>query len=110
NAFPGWHEEVAYRERAMKAFTAARDAKPDWYLPHVGFGDAFKADGRDAEANDAYAKAAALGRPGPAADGPAADAIKAAQQSQQWPSAIEKANAFVTEHHDSPRLLEVYDA
>ena len=25
NAFPGWHEEVAYRPRALAAFTAARD-------------------------------------------------------------------------------------
>jgi Flp pilus assembly protein TadD len=110
NAFPGWHEEVTYRERAMKAFTAARDAKPDWYLPHVGFGDAFKADGRDAEANEAYARAAALGRPGPSVDGPAAEAIKTAQQAQQWGAVIENGKAFVAAHHDSPRLLEVYEA
>src|SRR4029078_3017544 len=42
NAFPGWHEEVAYRPRAVAAFTAARDAKPDWYLPHVGLADMLK--------------------------------------------------------------------
>src|SRR4029450_12558299 len=30
-AFPGWHEEVSYRPKAIAAFQAARDAKPDWY-------------------------------------------------------------------------------
>ena len=63
NAFPGWHEEVSYRPRAMAAFTAARDARPDSYLPYVGLGDIAKAEGREAEANAAYAKAASLGRP-----------------------------------------------
>jgi hypothetical protein len=110
NAFPGWHEEVAYRPRAIAAFTAARDAKPDWYLPHVGLGDVFKADGREAEANEAYAKASSLGRPAPTADGPAADAIKAAQQAQRWSDVIAQSRVFIAAHKDSPRLLDVYDA
>ena len=110
NAFPGWHEEVSYRPRAMAAFAAARDAKPDWYLPHVGLGDALKADGKDAEANEAYARAASLGRPAATPDTAAFEAIRTAQQAQQWPAVIERARAFVTAHRESPRLLEVYDA
>jgi hypothetical protein len=111
NAFPGWHEEVAYRPRAVAAFTAARDAKPDWYLPHVGLADALKADGNDAEAGAEYAKAKSLGQPEmPAAEIAALDAIKSAQQAQQWPAVIEQSRAFITAHHDSTRLLDVYDA
>jgi hypothetical protein len=63
DAFPGWHEEVNYRPRAKAAFTAARDAKPDWSLPWVGLGDVAKAERREADAKAAYDKAAALGRP-----------------------------------------------
>jgi hypothetical protein len=112
NAFPGWHEEVAYRPRAIAAFTAARDAKPEWYLPHVGLGDALKADGKDAEAAEEYARAAALGRPDatPGADSVAIDAIKAAQQAQQWPLVIERTRAFLAAHRESPRLIDAYDA
>ncbi len=110
-AFPGWHEEVSYRPKAIAAFQAARDAKPDWYLPHVGLADADKAEGRDQEAADAYARAAALGRPTTTgADAIDADAIKAAQQASQWPAVIEKARAFITTHKSSPRLIDVYDA
>jgi Flp pilus assembly protein TadD len=111
-AFPGFHEEVSYRPRAIAAFQAARDAKPDWYLPHVGLGDAYKADGRDQEAADQYARASALGRPNPApgADSVDADAVKAAQQASQWSTVIEKGRAFVAAHKSSPRLIEVYDA
>jgi hypothetical protein len=110
-AFPGWHEEVSYRPMAIAAFQAARDAKPDWYLPHVGLGDAYKAEGRDREAADEYARAATLGRP-PAsgADAVAADAIKAALQASQWPTVITQARAFITTHQGSPRLIDVYDA
>jgi hypothetical protein len=110
NAFPGWHEEVAYRPRAIAAFTAARDAKPDWYLPHVGLGDALKADGKEAEANAEYAKAAGLGRPDTSAETAAFDAIKSAQQSQQWSVVVERSRAFMIAHKESPRLVEVYDA
>jgi hypothetical protein len=74
-AFPGWHEEVSYRPRAIAALTAARDARPDWYLPHMGLGDALKADGRDGEADAEYARAAALGRSDVA---PPPDAVAAA--------------------------------
>ena len=74
NAFPGWHEEVSYRPRALKAFTAARDAKPAWYLPHVGLGDIAKAEGRESDAQAEYARAKELGQP----SAPAEDALKAA--------------------------------
>lgn len=109
-AFPGWHEEVSYRPRALAAFQAARDAKPDWYLPHVGLGDIAKAEGREQEAADAYAKAIQRGQPAPGADVAAAEAIKAAQQASQWPVVIESGRAFVSAHRSSPRLLDVYDA
>jgi hypothetical protein len=111
-AFPGWHEEVSYRPKAIAAFQAASAAKPEWYLPHVGLGDAYKGDGRDQEAADEYAKAASLGRPStaPGADATDADAIKAAQQASQWPAVIEKARAFIATHKSSPRLIDVYDA
>jgi hypothetical protein len=110
-AFPGWHEEVSYRPMAIAAFQAARDAKPDWYLPHAGLGDAYKADGRDREAADEYARAATLGRPpAPSADAVDADAIKAAQQASQWPTVLTQARAFITTHKASPRLIDVYDA
>ena len=78
NAFPGWHEEVSYRPRAIAAFTAARDARPEWALPYVGLADAFKADGRDAEAEEAYARARELG-----------------WTADPEPDAVEKANALV---------------
>lgn len=112
DAFPGWHEQVNYRPRAVAAFTAARDAKPDWYLPHVGLGDAYKADGQDKEADAEYARAAALGRPDTTTAPDVADlaAIKAAQQAQQWPAVIENARAFIAARKDSPLLIEAYDA
>ena len=109
-AFPGWHEEVSYRPRAIAAFQAARDAKPDWHLPHVGLGDAYKAEGRDQEAAAEYARAASLGQSKPGADTADADAIKAAQQASQWPAVIERARAFIATHASSPRLIDVYDA
>lgn len=63
NVFPGWHEEVSYRPRALKAFTAARDAKPTWYLPHVGLGDIAKAEGRESDAQAENSRATQLGMP-----------------------------------------------
>lgn len=74
-AFPGWHEEVSYRPRALRAFTAARQAKPAWYLPHVGLADIAKAEGRESDAQAEYARAAELGRPAATAE---TDAVKAA--------------------------------
>jgi tetratricopeptide (TPR) repeat protein len=71
-AFPGWHEEVSYRPRALRAFTAARQSKPTWYLPHVGLGDIAKAEGRDSDAQAEYARAAELGRPATTAETDAA--------------------------------------
>jgi hypothetical protein len=109
-AFPGWHEEVSYRPKAIAAFQAAAAAKPDWYLPHVGLGDAYKGDGRDQDAAAEYAKAASLGQPMPGADAADADTIKTAQQASQWPAAIERARAFIARHPSSPRLIDVYDA
>ena len=44
------------------------------------------------------------------ADLAAIDAIRSAQQAQQWPVVIERARAFIAAHRDSPRLLEAYDA
>ena len=35
NAFPGWHEQVGYRPRAIAAVTAARDLRPEWDLPRA---------------------------------------------------------------------------
>jgi hypothetical protein len=111
NAFPGWHEEVSYRPRAIAAFTAAREARPDWDLPHLGLAEAFKADGRDGEAQQAHARAEALGRRAAINDTETtADAIKALQQAQSWPALIERARPFAAAHRHSPRLLEVYDA
>ncbi len=74
NVFPGWHEEVSYRPRAVKAFTAARDAKPAWYFPHLGLGDIAQADGRESDAQAEYARAKELGQPATTID----DAVKAA--------------------------------
>lgn len=31
-AFPGWHEEVSFRPRALAAFKAAGDPKPEWVV------------------------------------------------------------------------------
>lgn len=85
NAFPGWHEEVSYRPRALKAFTAARDVKPTWYLPHVGLGDIAKAEGRDTDAQAEYARAKELGQP----SAPAEDALKAADAALAKLQAVE---------------------
>jgi hypothetical protein len=109
-AFPGWHEEVSYRPKAIAAYQAAAAAKPDWYLPHVGLGDAYKGDGRDQDAAAEYATAKSLGQPAPGADIADADAIRSGQQASQWPVVIEKANAFIAAHKSSPRLIDVYDS
>ncbi|MEO8681363.1 MAG: hypothetical protein ABI665_20095 [Vicinamibacterales bacterium] len=89
NAFPGWHEEVSYRPRALKAFTAAREAKPTWYLPHVGLGDIARAEGRDADAQAEYVRATELGAPTPAPEPDAAlkaaDAVLAKLQAAENP-------------------------
>lgn len=71
-AFPGFHEEVSYRPRALKAFTAAIQSKPKWYLPHVGLGDIAKAEGRESDAQAEYARATELGMPAYAGDAEAA--------------------------------------
>jgi hypothetical protein len=80
---------VSYRPRALKAFTAARDAKPKWYLPHMGLGDIAKADGRDADAQAEYARATELGAPSPAPDPDAA--LKAADAALAKLQAAENA-------------------
>jgi tetratricopeptide (TPR) repeat protein len=38
-AFPGWHEQVEYRPRAIAAFTAARDLRPEWDLPRAALAE-----------------------------------------------------------------------
>jgi hypothetical protein len=89
-AFPGWHEEVSNRPRALKAFTAARDAKPTWYLPHVGLGDIAKAEGRDTDAQAEHARAKELGQPAAPDDAlKAADAVLAKLQAAENPPIAE---------------------
>lgn len=111
-AFPGWHEEVAFRPRALAAFTAARAARPDWALPLVGLADIARAEGRQAEAAQLMAQAvaldASLATP-PAADRDAQvvlDALRAGQHVD----VLAKGDAFVAAHPGSRRVLDVYDA
>lgn len=42
-AFPGFHEEVAYRPRAEAEFKAAGTPRPEWILEATGFENALKA-------------------------------------------------------------------
>ena len=112
NAFPGWHEEVAFRPQALRAFMAARDARPEWALPHLGLGDIAKAEGREADASAEYARAKALDATAGQPDAGAADAqaVLDAAKASQWASVLERGTAFVSSHRSSTRLLEVLDA
>ncbi|MFN8058002.1 MAG: hypothetical protein U0Q12_02470 [Vicinamibacterales bacterium] len=60
-AFPGWHDESEYRPDAIRAFEAAAGARPDWYAPRVGLGEALLLGGRPAEALGAFDAALARG-------------------------------------------------
>ncbi len=110
--FPGWHEEVAYRPMALAAFTAARDARPDWALPIAGLADIAKAEGRDAEAATLMAKATALdpSLASPAADARDAQAVLDAAKAGQHVVVLERGDAFARLHRGSRQLVDVDDA
>lgn len=57
-AFPGWHDEPAYRARAVAAFRAAAAASPSWFRPWVGLAEALLRSERPAEALAAFNSAA----------------------------------------------------
>lgn len=59
-AYPGWHEEVSYRPRAVAAFARAGTPKPEW----VAAGDRVAAAVKEADA----AIAAVAGSSGPVGD------------------------------------------
>ena len=42
-AFPGFHEEIAYRQRAEAEFKAAGEPKPEWVLEATGLENSLKA-------------------------------------------------------------------
>jgi hypothetical protein len=56
NAFPGWHEQVAYRPRAIAAFSAARELRPDWDLPRTALAEIQAGPAATAPPDDAVAK------------------------------------------------------
>ncbi len=59
-AFPGWHEEVDQRPRALAEFRRAAELRPTWAAPHVALGEALMLDAQPDEALRAFERALAL--------------------------------------------------
>ncbi len=55
-AFPGWHEQVEYRPRAIAAFTAARDLRPEWDLPGAALAEIAAGPATSAPPDETIAK------------------------------------------------------
>ena len=132
-AFPGWHEEVDQRPRALAAYTRAGELRPTWPAPHVALGEALLLDGQaepalaafdaalllapgDADARRGRARAlSALGRAGadgavaPDAEQGALAALDASIKAGPASQAAADAGAFVRAYPYSPRLVEAYD-
>ncbi|MEP7116711.1 MAG: redoxin family protein [Acidobacteriota bacterium] len=131
-AFPGWHEEVDQRPRALAAYQRAITLRPTWATPHVALGEALLLDGQatpalaeidaalalardDPDAQRGRARAlAALGRSAEATIAPdaataAVAGIDAALKSGAAAKAAADAVAFVRAYPHSPRLIDAYD-
>jgi hypothetical protein len=55
-AFPGWHEQVEYRPRAIEVLSAARDLRPEWDPPRAALAEIAAGPPTTAPRDDAVAK------------------------------------------------------
>ena len=100
-AFPGWHEEAEYREKALLAFEQALLRAPDSETARLGRWKALRALGRDAGPEPA---------PAPPPDAAPAEQIQKLRAEKRHADLIEQARSFATRFPDSERLPAVYDA
>lgn len=101
-AFPGFHEEIAYRQKALAAFEQALELQPSLQEARVWRWRTLRMLGRDAGEEPPP--------PAPAADVVAADPIQKLRADKKYAELIEPARAFVARFPESERLPAVYDA
>ncbi len=100
-AFPGWHEEVEYREKALGAFEKALEQAPESDAARHGRWKARKALGRDAGPEPVLAAPPDL---------LAAEEIQKLRSEKKLAELIEPAKSFAARYPESERLAAVYDA
>jgi len=100
-AFPGWHEEVGYREKALAAFDEALKQAPASPEARLWRWKALRGLGRDAGPEPASA---------PAPDDAQAEQIQKLRADKRHAELIEPARAFAQRFPESERLPAVYDA
>jgi tetratricopeptide (TPR) repeat protein len=100
-AFPGWHEQVAFKGKALSAFDEALKRTPSLDEARVGRFKTLGALGRDPGPEPAVT---------PAPDGLLAAQIRELRAAKKYAEVIDQANAFATRFPDSELLPPVYDA
>jgi len=100
-AFPGWHEEVQYRQKALAAFEAALKLAPTLEGARHGRWKALRGLGRDAGKEPALTAAP---------DAAPAEEIQKLRADKRSGELIEPARRFVARFPESERLPAVYDA
>ena len=100
-AFPGWHEEVEYRVKALAAFEAALKIEPALAGARHGRWKALRGLGRDAGPEPTLP---------PEADAGPAEQIHKLRVEKKYGELIEPASRFVARFPESEWLPAVYDA
>lgn len=100
-AFPGWHEEIEYREKALAAFEEALKREPASPTARLGRWRALKSLGRAGGDEPTLA---------PTADAASAEAILKLRNEKRYAELIEQAPAFAARFPESERLPALYDA
>lgn len=100
-AFPGWHEEVSYREKALAAFDEALKRAPAFESARHGRWKALLSLGRDAGPEPVLAAPA---------DAVPAEQIQKLRAEKKYGELIEPARSFAARFPESERLPAVYDA
>ena len=100
-AFPGWHEQVAFKEKALQAFDEALKRTPSLEAARVGRFKALRALGRDPGPEPVVV---------PSPDITAAAEIQKLRTDKKYAEVIEQANSFATRFPASELLPPVYDA
>lgn len=100
-AFPGWHEEVAYREKALAAFEEALKRAPASEGARQGRWQALRGLGREAGPEPVQSASP---------DSLPAEQIQTLRAEKKYAELIESARAFAARFPASERLAAVYDA
>lgn len=100
-AFPGWHEQVAFKEKALRAFDEALKRAPTLPEARAGRFKTLKALGRDPGPEPAM---------GPPEDATAAAQIQDLRAAKKYAELVEPAMGFVARYPQSESLPRVYDA